>query len=691
MSACRLFLVFAACISFEAYAECSLLEMLQITPSEQSVDYVANKKQYQLHTLLTEQRHPKTWNLSQVIKADFAQGIGDLLSVDLDISAKFAEMAKNPEVLEQAAEAIEKAIHENKNIYIYGCGATGRLAKQIESSFWRPFWKRLQKHPLWDKLNAQLPGIEDLLTGEMTGADRALISSLEGFEDLQLIGKLQLQEHGIEAGDVVFAITEGGETSSVIGTILSALDLYDQSADAREEAKRNLFFIYNNPDERLLPFERSRSVLENQQITKICLATGPQAITGSTRMQATTSETFVMGVILEHAICRVLQKYLSEEEVHALGFDPRSTLGQRLMSFLCVQQAVHSKSREISRLTKLEAVAYAQNRFSTYCAKAGLITVFTDATERSPTFKLYPLDAKDEPIRKAWIQVWTPAKDRREAWLMFLGRPFKGLDPAFYEKPFMQSITDPYLRQSALASLKKAGNEQQDLYDFSFSPHQLLTRGPCEDDLGVLILLDDEIGEGADDEPFYNWLHLFARAKAHVGVILVTRQPIQEDSSILAQINSAAPHASIIPLSLNVDLDPLAVRQHIGLKMMLNAHSTGVMAKLGRVIGNTMVNVSPGNLKLIGRATFMIQSHVNDILADSANISYAEANAVLFNAIDYVKKNETERQQTSEVALSIIRIVEAVHKGKFVSWEQAEEILFTQGLEVFCENTVRSF
>ena len=49
--------------------------------------------------------------------------------------------------------------------------------------------------------------------------------------------------------------------------------------------------------------------------------------------------------------------------------------------------------------------------------------------------------------------------------------------------------------------------------------------------------------------------------------------------------------------------------------MLLNAHSTAVMARLGRVIGNTMTNVSPSNLKLIGRATFLIQSHVNDVLA----------------------------------------------------------------------------
>ena len=32
----------------------------------------------------------------------------------------------------------------------------------------------------------------------MTGGDRALISSLEGLEDLQLIGQIQLEDHNIK-------------------------------------------------------------------------------------------------------------------------------------------------------------------------------------------------------------------------------------------------------------------------------------------------------------------------------------------------------------------------------------------------------------------------------------------------------------------------------------------------------------
>lgn len=686
----KFFCFLIACLCFAAAAQAGansspLLNLLQITPSEQSVDYVSNKKQFQLHTLLTEQRHPKTYNLSQVLKIDPQQAINDLLSVDQDISTKFAELAENPAFLEQGASAIERAILENKKIYVYGCGATGRLAKQVESSFWRPFWNKLKKLPLWVKLQGHFPDIENALIGEMTGGDRALISSLEGFEDLQLIGRLQLQDHNIQKGDAVFAITEGGETSSVIGSILSALDLYEASGES--ESKNNLFFIYNNPDDLLLPFDRSRSVIENDGITKICLSTGPQSITGSTRMQATTSETFVMGIILEHAICHVLEKHLTDQEIRTLGFDTSTTLCQRLKSFSPVQQAVQSQSAGISQLMGLEAATYASNHFSTYFAHDALITVFTDATERSPTFKLYPLDTIDEPARKSWIQVWTPANSIQDAWHTFLGRPFRGLDPARYEEPFMKNINDPYLRHSALASLKKAGNDQQNLYDLSYSTYNQQMCGPRENDLGFLILLDEEIKQGImDSECVQKWLQQFSEAKANVGVILVTSVPLTKENQILTRITDDYPNACILELPVISELDPLALRQHIALKMLLNAHSTAVMAKLGRVVGNTMVNVNLGNLKLYGRATFMIQSHVNDHLPKNATLSYAEANAVLFDAIEYTKNSAKSGQQTSEVALSIIRILETVKTGKNLSWEQAEQIGSIQGLEAYLQN-----
>ncbi|MEW5901890.1 MAG: hypothetical protein AB1715_10545, partial [Acidobacteriota bacterium] len=41
-------------------AQASLLELLNLQASPESIDYVQNKTQFQLHNLLTEQRHPKT-------------------------------------------------------------------------------------------------------------------------------------------------------------------------------------------------------------------------------------------------------------------------------------------------------------------------------------------------------------------------------------------------------------------------------------------------------------------------------------------------------------------------------------------------------------------------------------------------------------------------------------------------------
>ena len=107
--------------------------------------------------------------------------------------------------------------------------------------------------------------------------------------------------------------------------------------------------------------------------------------------------------------------------------------------------------------------------------------------------------------------------------------------------------------------------------------------------------------------------------------------------------------------------------------MLLNAHSTAIMAKLGKVVGNTMTNVSPSNLKLIGRATFLIQSHVNDALTrpewvraygPRKPISYGEANAVLFDSIAYIKSRTDMAGQTAEVALSIIRILESLKEKR---------------------------
>jgi len=666
----------------------NLLKLLGISPSAESVDYLQSKTQFQLHTLLTEQRHPKTLNLSYRIQKDSRAGLEMLFSVDEDIEERLGNLdLKN---LEQLVQAIKEAFLEKKKIYIYGCGATGRLAKQMESTFWRPFWQKAKERKrTWSKIKSHLgEGIEDNLIGEMTGGDRALISSLEGFEDLQLIGRLQLEDRKIKRGDVVICVTEGGETSSVIGTILAALNQRKkENAYNPQQTRKKLYFVYNNPDEKLIPFDRSREVLEEEGITKINLSTGPQAITGSTRLQATTIETFVIGNVLQTALERTLRRFLSKREMAKLGFRSRINLREKLDEFSSLLKEVKKNIVAIAKFTELEAQTYRNGHFSTYFAQKGLITVFIDSTERSPTFRLYPLDTVKEPRRKCWIQVWTPAPDLQEAWLAFLGRPFRGLSSEFYREPFEEEINDPYLKRAALESLKSAGNDQHFLYDFSFSGFNLKNRGPEERDLGVLICLTPEERQFKEDgTSFLKFIDLFLKKGARVSLIFVTNQSSKKIAKLLLKKTDVYEKVkdSLVVLEIKEKNDPFSLNQQIALKILLNAHSTAVMARLGKVIGNTMTNVSPSNLKLIGRATYLIQSHVNDVLQRPEwvklhrirkPISYGEANAVLFEAIDFLKYRKREAGQTAEVALSIIRILESLRLKEGISRQQALRIV----------------
>jgi N-acetylmuramic acid 6-phosphate (MurNAc-6-P) etherase len=621
-----------------------------------------------------------------------------LFSVDEDVEKKLNTLAMEKEPLEQAVLAIHDALLERNKIYIYGCGATGRLAKQMESTFWRPFWEKTRGfEKIWAKIKPLLGDtIEDSLIGEMTGGDRALISSLEGFEDLQLIGRLQLEDRTVQRGDVVICVTEGGETSSVIGTILTALDqwknkgLYDP-----KKTKKYLYFIYNNPDEKLFPFERSKKVLEEPGITKINLTTGPQAITGSTRMQATTIETFVVGNIVQTALDRLLRRILSKKQMRKLGFKNELNLETKLKEFSTILKKARKSISEISKFTLLEAQTYKTGHFSTYFSKKGLITVFIDSTERSPTFRLYPLDTVMEKKRKCWIQVWTPSSNLQDAWATFLGRPFRGLAHKFYNEPFENEIKDHYLRNAALESLKNAGNDQQLLYDFSFSDFNLKNRGPEENDLGVAVCItpeDDEIKSQKTD--LRKFIDLFLQKNGKVSLIFITNKSLKQLSKLVKKIPGfdAQGKDALVVVNIEAKNDPFGLNQQIALKVLLNAHSTAVMACLGKVIGNTMTNVSPSNLKLIGRATYLVQSHVNDVLSRPQwvnlygihePISYGEANAVLFDSISFLKDKKREAGQTAEVAHSIIRILESLRLRQALSSKEALTIIKTKDLRQY--------
>lgn len=660
----------------------NLLDFLNITPDPRSVDFVNRRRQFQLHSLLTEQRHPLTWNLSFLVRRDVRSGLESILAVDADVVRCLRRVSGAPRSLEQAALAVRDTIREGRRIFIYGCGSTGRLAVQMESALWRPFWDRLKKSGLRPSPGSILSrDIVDSLVGGMTGGDRALVSALEGFEDLALVGEMQLRDRGLAGGDAVFCISEGGETSSVIGAL--------ETAAAREsEPGGRLFFMYNNPDELLLPFDRSREALENPVVERINLTTGPQAVAGSTRMQAATSETWVMGRILESGIHSALSGELTREDLTRLGFPRERGFDSLESEFSKLRQTLGEALDEAARFTELESDVYQEGGHAVYFACRGLIPVFVDCAERSPTFHLFPLDPVGADPPKSRLRVWTAGDSPARAWHSLLGRDFRGLAVDFYAPPFRSRIQDPLLREAALSSLERAGTDQKERYDFSMSARNLDSGRPGPGDLGVAVILDEEIDALSDAaSPFAVFIRRCRRQGSALALILAGEPDCGRAWDPPLSRPSDPARDVVIRLPLPRMGDPLGLRRQTLLKMLLNAHSTAVMARLGRVVGNTMTHVSPGNLKLVGRATSLIMSHVNDTLADPdwierrgvrSPLTYSEANAVLYDAMHWVS---TAGGEWSEVELSILRILESLRRGKVVDWASSAALADDPGLQ----------
>src|SRR5436309_10339790 len=255
-------------------------------------EFLQLSDQFRLGALTTESSHTVTANLSQVAKLDTSAALKLLFDVDDDVVRKYREFAGSGQAGKIEATVLHALEHGGK-LFFTGCGSTGRLSIQLVS-IWREFWQRQRERGL--RCSPTAEEFEDRVFSVMAGGDYALIKAVEGFEDFTEFGKKQIGDLGVSSKDVVFSITEGGETSFVIGTAWKGL-----------EAGAKVYFVYNNPDDVLCQHvQRSREVIEDERIEKINLSTGPMAITGSTRMQATTIQLCVLLTILEMTLRELL-------------------------------------------------------------------------------------------------------------------------------------------------------------------------------------------------------------------------------------------------------------------------------------------------------------------------------------------------------------------------------------------------
>ena len=589
------------------------------TAAEKAREFLEQQKAFRLGTLLTESSHPKTRDLSQTMASDVRAGLRLLQSVDDDIPAALERIFAQ-ETFGRLVATLRYALRDGKRIFFTGCGATGRLAILLEAA-WRRFWRENAGQVLRARSGTsvgQAPpyDLEDRCISVMAGGDFALIKAVEGFEDFPDFGRYQLTEAGVREGDVVVGITEGGETPFVIGTAWQGLDV-----------GAHVFFVYNNPtDELRRHVQRSREVIEEPRIGKLDLTTGPMAITGSTRMQATTVELLVVGAALEAALAEVLRDTLPESALTKLGLrECRPEEYRRMFATLLEQLERPEAVEAMTRLTQFEEEIYRKHGLVTYAADGVLLDVLTDTTERSPTFMVPPFRRQgDTESPVSWAFVKNPFHASEPAWREMLQREPRGLSwgPHIYEK----------LRAPASIQTNPPKLDNEEIYRFRIGNEPDPSRTEAADAALVVMGTWDEASR-LSAEAIQRFGGSFPRRAA------ITVGPQAGPLDVDEQFH----------FSCDLPASPLRLWEHLAVKLVLNTVSTATMVRLGRVIGNAMVWLSPSNKKLIDRGSRLI--------SQVTGCSYERACEVLHEAMEEVaRRSRAGQEPPSPVALAIEKI-----------------------------------
>jgi len=569
--------------------------------------FLEHETQFHLGMLPTEQSHPRTRGLAETLQRDAAAGIAMLQAVDQEVATAADRVLAGAEFA-QLVETLSATLRSGGRVCFSGCGATGRLSILVEAC-WRHFWRDVAaKQPALGPLCGEMA---NRVCSIMTGGDYALIRSVENFEDHVSFGRQQVKEAGLGPGDVLAAVSEGGETSSVIGTIW----------EAHERGART-FFLFNNPADILARhIERSRAVIEHPAVTILDLSSGPMAVAGSTRMQATTSELLVAGAALELALGEACR----DAGIEGLPGDMTTPQEYVRRFHMLLSELTDAASvQAMADWVRFEQELYEQKGLVTYFADGCLLDIFTDTTERAPTFMLPPFRKNDDSLSlRSWAFVKDPLRSTPEAWHEMLQREPRGLDwgPEVYEQ------------LSAPAELKANPPrlDNAEIYKFQIGNEPGASRIDAPDSALVVIEVGGQTGDFASSA-----LKRFGAGYKRTAAMT---------------IGPAFKHKTDNVFEFPCDLPSSSLRlwDHLAVKLILNTISTATMVRMDRVIGNAMVWLSPSNKKLIDRGSRLI--------SQQTGCTYEQACIELHMAIEQVQSRQEQGEEApSPVALAIERI-----------------------------------
>ena len=203
--------------------------------------------------LSTEKQNPKSLDID-------TQSIDQILRTinqeDQTIANKVNEAIGD---ISRAVELTTNAIRSGNRIFYIGAGTSGRLGV-LDASEMPPTFS---VSPKW-------------FNGIIAGGDHALSNSIEGAEDKPEMAVKDLQKHNVSDGDIVIGISTSGAAKYVTSGIEFAKSL----------GAKTVYLICN---------EKPHISADVDVMIKI--DTGPEVITGSTRMKAGTATKMVLNMI----------------------------------------------------------------------------------------------------------------------------------------------------------------------------------------------------------------------------------------------------------------------------------------------------------------------------------------------------------------------------------------------------------
>lgn len=218
-----------------------------------------------LDQLATERRNEQTMQLDEMTVEDVLRVMN---AEDQTVATVIREQI--PVIAEVVKYVIASFKNGGRLIYI-GAGTSGRLGI-LDAAECVPTF-----------------GVSpDMVVGLIAGGERALIKAVEGAEDSRTLAVDDLRALQLEARDTVIGIAASGRTPYVIGGL-----------DYAKEVGAVTAAISCNTD----------AVISGQARYAIEVETGPEVLTGSTRLKAGTAQKLVLNMISTAAMIGVGKVY----------------------------------------------------------------------------------------------------------------------------------------------------------------------------------------------------------------------------------------------------------------------------------------------------------------------------------------------------------------------------------------------